>query len=61
MPYYRLYRIKGAHFSGFNEIEAGDDAAAVHEAERLNEAGHAELWCGGRKVKRLSPRQETTG
>ena len=61
MAYYRLYHIKGAHFAGFDEIEAADDVTAVREAERLKKTGHAELWCGGRKIKRLSPQQEATG
>ena len=53
MAYYRLYHIRGAHFSGFEEIEAADDAQAIDAAERLTDAGHAELWLGGHKIKRI--------
>ena len=60
MAYYRLYHIKGAHFSGFDQIEAANDAQAIDEAERLNGARHSELWLGGHKIKRLSPRPEPT-
>lgn len=56
MAYYRLYHIRGAHFSGFDEIEAADDRQAIDEAERLTGAGNAELWLSGHKIKRLSPR-----
>lgn len=59
MANYRLYHIKGAHFSGFEEIEAGNDRQAIAEAERLNGAGNAELWLLGHKIKRLSPGPET--
>ena len=58
MAYYRLYHIKGAHFSGFDEIEARTDRQAIAEAERLTAAGNSELWLGGHKIKRLSPRPE---
>ena len=53
MAYYRLYHIRGAHFSGFEEIEAADDAQAIDAAERLNGGGNAELWLDGHKIKRL--------
>jgi len=53
MAYYRLYHIRGAHFSGFEEIEAADDALAIDAAERLSGAGNAELWLGGHKIKRI--------
>lgn len=58
MAYYRLYHIKGAHFSGFDEIEAVNDLQAIDEAERLTGAGNSELWLGGHKIKRLSPRPD---
>lgn len=54
MAYYRLYHIKGAHFAGFDEIEAVNDAQAIVAAERLTGAGTAELWCGGHKIKRIA-------
>lgn len=53
MAYYRLYHIRGAHFSGSEEIEAADDAQAIDAAERLADAGHAELWLEGHKIKRI--------
>ena len=53
MTYYRLYHIRGAHFSGFEEIEAADDAQAIDAAERCAGTGAAELWCGGHKIKRI--------
>ena len=53
MAYYRLYHIRGALFSGFEEIEAADDAVAIDAAERFTGTGSAELWCGGHKVKRI--------
>lgn len=58
MAYYRLYHIKGAHFSGFDEIRAANDAQAIAQAERLGGTGNAELWCSGHKIKRLSSRQD---
>lgn len=58
MANYRLYHIKGAHFSGFDEIEAANDAQAIAQAERLGGDGSAELWCGGHKIRRLSPRRD---
>lgn len=61
MAHYRLYFIRGAHFSGSEEIEAVDDRRAIAQAERLSGAGSAELWRGGLKVKRISPRQEAAG
>lgn len=57
MAYYRLYHIKGAHFSGFDEIEAADDAQAIDAAERLIGGGNAELWLGGHKIKRIAAKQ----
>jgi hypothetical protein len=54
MAYYRLYHIKGAHFSGFEEIDAADDAQAIDVAEQLSGTGSAELWCGGHKIKRIA-------
>jgi len=54
MAYYRLYHIRGAHFSGFEEIEAADDAQAIDAAEHFTgTGGHAELWLGGHKIKRI--------
>jgi hypothetical protein len=53
MAYYRLYHIRGAHFSGFEEIEAADDAQAIDMAERFTGTGSAELWLGGHKIKRI--------
>ena len=53
MAYYRLYHIRGAHFSGFEEIEAADDAEAIDAAERFTGTGHAELWLGGHKIRRV--------
>ena len=53
MAYYRLYHIKGAHFSGFEEIEAANDAQAIDAAEHLAGTGNAELWLGGHKIKRI--------
>lgn len=57
MAHYRLYHIRGAHFSRSEEIEAANDRQAIDQAERLTVAGNAELWLGGHKIKRLSPRQ----
>jgi hypothetical protein len=55
MACYRLYHIRGAHFSGFEAFEAPDDARAMAEAERLNSGrGHSELWRAGHKIRRLS-------
>lgn len=58
MAYYRLYHIRGAHFARSEEIEAADDRRAIDEAERRSGRGSAELWRGGFKVKRISPRQQ---
>ena len=58
MAYYRLYHIRGAHFSGFDEIKAANDRQAIDEADRLTGPGNAELWLAGHKIKRLSPRQQ---
>lgn len=53
MAYYRLYRLSdpAGHFVGFEEIEAEDDAAAVHLAEGHSGTQPLELWCGQRKVR----------
>lgn len=61
MTYYRLYHIRGAHFSGFDEIDAADDAQAIDRAERLSSDGYAELWRDGHKIKRLSPGRQAAG
>lgn len=58
MANYRLYHIKGAHFSGFDEIEAANDAQAIEKAEGLAGNGTSELWCSGHKIKRLSARRQ---
>ena len=57
MVYYRLYRLAepGGRFVGFEEIEAGDDAAAILQAEAYAGRQALELWCGKRKVKSLAP------
>jgi len=60
MSFYRLYHIKGAYFSRFDEIEAADDAQAIDKAELFRGAGHAELWRDGHKIKRLSPARAGT-
>jgi hypothetical protein len=59
MAYYRLYHIRGAHFSRSEEIEAADDRQAIDQAERLSGTRSAELWRGGLKIKHISPRHET--
>lgn len=62
MANYRLYHIKGAHFAGFDEFEAANDAQAIAKAEGINGEGSAELWHAGHKIKRLSPgRKAVTG
>lgn len=58
MASYRLYHIRGAHFSSSEEIEAADDSRAIAQAERLSGARSAELWRGGIKIKRISPGRE---
>ena len=58
MAHYRLYHIRGAHYSRSEDVDAPDDGRAIDEAERLAGAGSAELWRGGVKVKRISPRHE---
>jgi hypothetical protein len=57
MTYYRLYRLAepGGRFVGFEEIEAGDDAGAVAQAEAYAGRQALELWCGKRKVKSFAP------
>ncbi len=61
MPYYRLYHIHGVHFSRFDAFDAANDRQAVRVAENLNGNGHAELWCAGHKIKRLTPKQDDAG
>lgn len=55
--YYRLYRLKGhgGGFVGFEEIEAGDDQAAMAQAAAFTGAQPLELWCGSRKVDSIAP------
>lgn len=61
MSPYRLYHIRGAHFSRFDEIDAASDAQAIDQAERLAGAGSAELWHDGHKIKRLAPGRDAAG
>jgi hypothetical protein len=57
MSYYRLYFMDGlsGHVTGFTELEAKTEAAAIDQAER--QRGHVamELWCGRKKVKCWAP------
>jgi hypothetical protein len=54
MRYYRLYFLKGSHFYRFEDFDAADDVDAVRRAAVKAGSEAAELWCGARRVKRLS-------
>jgi hypothetical protein len=56
MPYYRLCFGKNGRAGCFDEFQAGDDAAALREAERHLRGGEGDLWCGDRRVAVIGPR-----
>ncbi|TFI59110.1 hypothetical protein E2493_06180 [Sphingomonas parva] len=50
VPYYRLCFSSDGRAGCFDEFPAVDDAAALREAQRHVETGHAALWCEERLV-----------
>lgn len=54
MSYYRLYyggTGASSPFTGVEELDAPDDAAAAAQARRFAGQRAMELWCGTRKVR----------
>jgi hypothetical protein len=53
--YYRLYFLdrRSGHINAFTEIDAVDDQAAVGLANAQVGERPLELWCEGRKVRRI--------
>ncbi len=51
MAYYRLYSIKGGHFSACRDFHARDDCEALVKAGAFAGNEAMELWCQGRMVR----------
>lgn len=60
MPDYRLYLLDrdSGHIRAAEELQAADDAAAVHRIRLRGNAEPLELWCGPRKVCRIDGKPE---
>lgn len=57
MPTYRLYSLDrdSGHFTGVNELNAADDAAAIQIVQKIDDEFARELWLGGRMVGCFGP------
>jgi hypothetical protein len=58
MAHYRLYFMNSGsgHIDSAEDLEAGDDRAAIAAARGLVKEKPIELWCGTRKVDRFEAR-----
>ena len=61
MTHYRIFfrTDNKERLRGFEPIEAGDDTAAIREAEAHQRAIAVELWCANRLVKKWDLVQTT--
>ena len=57
MAYYRLYRRRGGHIFGVEELWAEDDLRAVRLAEQKLDGNFSDLWCGARRIASFDPAQ----